>query len=151
MRRLVLVMAAVATVIVPSAVAIATLAPSAGAASGTTCATAKGTVSGAITFKKCSFMSGKDKANKSLSGSTSALAHGGTLTWAPSGQTTITGAPSFTSPGQGSCRRKTTEFIAHATVVGGTSPHTQLGDTLSARVCLKGTKFSLLKGSEANF
>jgi len=151
MRRLILVVTAVATVAVPTSIAVVTMAPQAGAASGTTCAKLSGNVASTITFKKCFFTSGKDKTNKSLSGQGLSLASGGTLTWAPSGQTTIVSAPSFTSPGQGSCKPKNTEYIANATVVGGTSTHTQSGDNFSATVCVKNSnnKISLLKGTVA--
>lgn len=150
MRRLILMVAAVATVTVPSALAVVSLAPIAGASSGTTCGTANGNVSGAITFKKCFFTSAKDKTNKTLTGTFGALAHGGTLVWVPSGQTTVVGAPAFTSPGQGACKSKSTEFIASGMVIGGTSTHTKVGDVLSVRICLKGAKLSLLKGSIAH-
>jgi hypothetical protein len=150
MRRLILMVAAVATVAVPTGIAVVTMAPAAGAASGTTCSKMTGNISTNVVFKKCLFTSGKDKTNKTLSGKTSALATGGTLTWAPSGQTTIVGSPTFTSPGQGACKPKNTEYVAHATVTGGTSTHTKVGDTFASTVCLKASKLSLLKGTVAH-
>ncbi len=152
MRRLILVLAAVATVAVPTSIATVVLAPTAVAASGTTCAKLSGVVTSTITFKKCNFVTGKDKTNKTLSGRGLGLASGGTLTWSPSGQTTVVGAPTFTSPGQGACKPKNTEYIAHGTVTGGTSTHTQAGDTFSATVCVKSSnnKISLLKGTVAH-
>jgi len=132
-----------------TSIAVVAIAPLAGAASGTTCSKASGNASSTITLKKCSFATGKDKTNKSLSGQTTSLASGGTLTWSPSGQTTIIGPPSFTSVGQGGCKTNNTEYDASGTVVGGTSTHTQAGDTFSARVCLnnKNNKISLVKGT----
>ncbi len=150
MRRLIMVVAAVVTVAVPTSIAAVALAPSAGASSGTTCAKLSGSITGPITFKKCTFTSGKDKTNKSLVGSAAKLAGGGTLTWSPSGQTTIVGSPSFSSPGQGACKAKYTEYIAHGTVTGGTSTHTQSGDSFSSTVCVKGSKIELLKGTVAH-
>ncbi len=151
MRRMILAVAALGALAVPTSVAAVGLASPAMAASGTTCAKLSGVVTGTITFKKCSFATGKDKTNKTLSGQGIGLASGGTLTWSPSGQTTTVGAPSFTSPGQGSCKPKNTEYIVNGTVTGGTSTHTQAGDPFDATVCVKNSnnKISLLKGTVA--
>jgi hypothetical protein len=43
------------------------------------------------------------------------------LTWSPDGQTTIVGAASTTSPGQGFRPKKWTEYDSTGTVTGGTS------------------------------
>lgn len=152
MRRLIMVLATMAAVALPMSITAISQAPSAAAASGTTCAKLSGVVSGTITFKKCTFTSGKDKTNKTLSGNGLSLASGGTLTWSPSNQTTTVGPPSFTSPGQGSCKPKNTEYIVSGTVVGGTSTHTHAGDAFTATVCLKSSNntVSLLKGTIAH-
>jgi len=149
MRRLILVLVAVASMSIMTSLATVALAPMAGAASGTTCAKVKGNATGNITISKCTFVSGKDKTNKSLSGATTSLAAGGTLTWSPSGQTTTIGPPSFTAVGQGGCKANNTEYDASGTVIGGSSTHTQNGDTFSARVCVnnKNNKISLVKGT----
>jgi len=138
-----------ATVGLSTSIAAVAIAPVAGAASGTTCSKVSGNAASTITLKKCNFVTGKDKTNKSLSGQATSLAGGGTLTWSPSGQTTTIGPPSFTAEGQGACKKNNTEYVASGTVVGGSSTHTQAGDTFSAQVCLnnKNNKISIVKGT----
>jgi hypothetical protein len=149
-RHLVAFLAAsVIAVAVP--ISIASIGVTSATASGsTTCSKLSGSITGTLTFKKCVFASGKDKTNKSLSGNATLLLNGGTLTWASSGQTTVVAAPSVSNPGQGSCKPKNQEYIATGSVTGGSSTHTQAGDTFSASVCVKGSKIALLKGTVAH-
>jgi len=147
MRRVIMGVAALAMMAVPVGVATITLAPAATAGGASiTCAKLSGTSSGPITIKKCSF---KDKQNKSLGGSALKLATGGTLTWSPSGQTTIVAQPTITPLGQGSCKPKNTEYLTTGSVTGGTSTHTKAGDTFHSYTCVNNTsgKLTLLKGT----
>jgi hypothetical protein len=134
-------------------IAVVAAAPSAGASSGTYCSKLSGNAAGTVTFKKCTFVTGKDKTNKTLVGNGTSLAAGGSLTWEPSGQTTVVGAPSFTAEGQASCKKNNTEYVVNGSVVGGSSTHTHSGDTFSTTVCLnnKNNKIALLKGTVAHF
>lgn len=153
MRRLLLIVTALTTVAVPASVATVTLAAPAGAASGLTCGKLSGSYTATVTFKKCIVPKADKKLDKSLAGDGSVLVGGGALTWSPSGDTTIVGTPTATSPGQGSCPNKWTEEDVTFTVTGGTSTLTQAGDTGVSRVCidLKNFKIKLVKGTVATF
>jgi hypothetical protein len=74
-----------------------------------------------------------------------------TLTWKPSGETTVLSLTA-TSPGQGACRTGGTEYDLTGTVVGGTSSYVPAGEAVSGQICLsprghvtlvKGTTFDL--------
>ncbi len=147
-RRLIMVVAAVATVAVPSSIALVTQAPPAFASVSLTCAKLKGTTSGPVVVKKCSVSKANKKLYKTLTApSAISLATGGTLTWSSSGQTVTVGSPALSSP-TGNCKPKDTEELATGTVTGGTSTVTHAGDSFRAEVCItsKG-KISLAKGT----
>ena len=149
MRRVMLGVAALAMMAVPVGVATVTLAPAANAGSSISCTKLSGSISGTITIKKCS---PKNKLYKSLAGTATLLAGGGALKWSPGGQTTIVSAPSTTSPGQGACKPKHTEYISSGTVTGGTSTYTHAGDTFHSETCVATNgKIALLKGSTLSF
>jgi hypothetical protein len=148
MRRLILVVAAVATVAVPTSIAVVALAPPATAAVSLTCSKLSGTTNGPVTAKKCSVIKADKKTYKSLTAPSAIdLATGGTLTWSSSGTTTVIGAPTVTSP-TGNCPTKDTEELATGTVSGGTSAVTHAGDTFRAEVCISSKgKIKLAKGT----
>ena len=149
MRRLVLVFTTVTALAVPTSIAAVTLtAGPAAAASSIQCAKLGGNITGTIVIAKCS---PKNKLYKTLSGTASLLAGGGPLTWSPGGQTTIVSAPTTTSPGQGSCPKKWTEYDSTGTVTGGTSTYTHAGDTFSSRACVKGSTIKNLKHTTVAF
>ena len=138
MRRLILVGAVVATMAIPTSIAVTTLAPQAGAAVSLTCAKLKGTTNGPVTASKCSVSKADRKLFKKLTApSAISLATGGTLTWSSSGETVTIGSPNLVS-GSGGCPPKDTEEIATGTVTGGTSTVTNAGDTFRADVCIAG-------------
>jgi hypothetical protein len=110
------------------------------AASGVACSKVSGTAGGTVTFSKCTPSSSSDK-KASASGLT------GSLTWTPSGGTTVTSL-SESSPGQGSCKKNSVEEDLYGSVVGGTSTYTATGDPVSASVCVASSgKVSLVKGT----
>jgi hypothetical protein len=148
MRRLLLVVAAVATVAVPSSIAVVALAPPATAAVSLTCTKLSGSVSGPVTVKKCSVVKADKKLYKTLTATSGIdLASGGTLTWSSSGTTTVIGAPTVTSP-TGNCPTKDSEELATGTVTGGSSAVTHAGDTFRAEVCITSkNKIKLAKGT----
>ncbi len=149
MRRVIMGVAALATLAVPVGIATVALAPSAGATVSLTCAKLKGTESGSVAASKCSVVPKADKkAYKTLSGTSAQLATGGTLTW-NGGATVIVSAPTLSSPSGGCKAGKQTEELATGTVLGGTSVLTHAGDTFRAEVCLttKNGKVALVKGT----
>jgi len=136
MRRLILMVAAVATVAVPTSIALVAQAPPAFASVSLTCAKLKGTTNGPVTAKKCSVTKADKKLYKTLTAPSAIdLATGGTLTWSSSGQTVTVGSPALSSP-SGNCPSKDTEELATGTVTGGTSTITHAGDTFRAEVCI---------------
>jgi hypothetical protein len=149
MRRVLLAAVAVATVAIPTTVAVAGITTPAWASSSVTCKVVKGSVSSnTITFSKCS---PKSKTNKSASAAASSLQGeaGGTLTWTKSAQTTVIQV-STTSPGQGGCPKGSTEYDATGSVTGGTSTYTHVGDAVSSRLCLSAKfTFTLVKKTTA--
>jgi hypothetical protein len=142
---------AATTLAVPTSIAAVTLAAGPASASGTlTCTKISGSGSGTVTIKKCNdTVGGKpDKTNKSLSGSGPSLVAGGTLTWSPSGETTIIGSLTTTSPGQGICPANWSEEDSSGMVSGGTSPYTHSGDTFNSKICVnKHLKVKLAPGT----
>jgi hypothetical protein len=149
MRRMILSAVTVVGFAVPTSIAAVTLtAGPAAAASSIQCGKLAGDITGTIVIAKCS---PKNKLYKTLSGTASLLAGGGALTWSPGGQTTIVSAPTTTSPGQGSCPNKWTEYDSTGTVTGGTSTYTHAGDTFSSKSCVKGTKIKNLKHTTVAF
>jgi hypothetical protein len=146
---MIIAIAATAALAVPTSVAVVGSSAPAWAASSITCTSVKGTISGSVTISKCSpETKAQKKTDKSASAPSVSLATGGTLTWTTSGLTTVTSL-TVTSPGQGACPAKSTEEDATGTVTGGTSDLTHVGDTVSVKACLKGSKISLLKGTTA--
>jgi len=160
MRRLAVMVAAVTAFAVPVSIAAVTLTASPASASGTlTCAKLSGSGIGTITIKKCNDLAPKppkgtlkpDKNNKEMTGNGLDLVPGmsGTLTWSPSGETTIVESLTATAEGQGSCKNsKFYEEVATGEVIGGTSPYTSAGQTYSVNVCVasKSLKISLPPG-----
>ena len=150
MRRLFMAATLAATLAVPATL-VATSSP-AFAASSITCKKLSGTITGTITISKCKPKAPKGEKDKTLSGQAANLAAGGTLTWAPSGKTTIVGSPNTTSPGQGACKAGSTEYDSTGTVTGGTSTYTHAGDAFSSKDCVDGSgNITLLKGTTADF
>ena len=144
MRRLLLAVAVSSALAVPvSAVVIG--GGSAWAGSSVTCAKLTGSITGKVTISSCSPANSQ---YKTLSGTATKLASGGTLTWAPSKKTTIVGGLTTTSPGQGKCPKGSTEEDSTGSVTGGTATYTHVGDTVSSKTCLKGKTLSLLKGTK---
>jgi hypothetical protein len=148
MRRLILVVAAVATVALPTSIAVVAAAPQAGATVTLTCAKLKGTTNGPVTASKCAVSKADKKLYKKLTApSAISLATGGTLTWSSSGQTVTIGSPALSS-GSGHCPSKDTEEIATGTVTGGTSAVTHAGDSFRVDVCISSKgKISNAKGT----
>jgi hypothetical protein len=110
------------------------------------CAKAK-SANGAVTFTKCSPQS---KPDVTATASLSSLQSGGTLTWAPSGQTTVFSGSA--SPLGGGCKKGFTGEHFNGTVTGGTASSTSPGDTVSVSFCENGTgTVSLVKGTTATF
>jgi hypothetical protein len=143
MRRL-LAVAAIATAIsIPASVATVGFAGPAFAASGVTCTGLKGTDSGTVTISKCTPSGGKGY--KSASGAAASLATGGTITWSKSSATTTIG------PGQGGCKKKSTEYDFSGKVTAASTTGTGIpavGDSVSARACVTSAgKLSLVKGT----
>jgi hypothetical protein len=146
MRRLIMSATAVVALATPAALlAVGNAAPAGAAAkSSVTCTALTGTTTGTVTVSKCTPAS---STNKTVTGTSIKLATGGTLTWAPSKQTTIVGKPKLTLGGK-ACPKGSSEEIATGSVTGGTSKYTKKGDVFSASVCLSGTKVSILKNSK---
>jgi hypothetical protein len=75
----------------------------------------------------------------------------GTLTWSPSGETTIVGL-SISSPGQGVCRTGSVEYDLTGSVAGGTSAYGGTGEPVSAQTCLHPSgRLSLVRGTAFAF
>jgi hypothetical protein len=146
MRRLIMSATAVVALATPAALLAVGNATPAGAASksSVSCTALTGTTKGTVTVSKCTPASAT---NKTVTGTSLKLATGGTLTWAPSGQTTIVSKPKLTVGGK-ACAKGSTEEVATGSVTGGTSKYTKKGDVFSASVCLTGTKVNILKGSK---
>jgi len=155
MRRVILGVAALATMAVPVGIVTLTMAPAANASSSITCTKLKGTETGVVTVSKCSVPSADKKTYKSLGGSAVQLATGGSLSWTSSGATTIVSAPTLSTPSGGCKATKPgkaptqTETLATGTVTGGTSAVTHVGDTYRIELCItiKNGKLSLVKGT----
>jgi hypothetical protein len=150
MRRLLAMAAIAAAITVPATAATVGLAGgSAFAASSISCTSLKGTDSGTVTIGKCTPSGGK--AYKTASGEAASLATGGNITWKSSGATTTIGDTSVSSPGQGGCKKKTTEYDFTGTVTAASTSGTgipKVGDTVSARACVASSgKLSLVKGT----
>jgi hypothetical protein len=144
MRRLLITVTAVATLALPATVTAFAMSSPASAASGVTCKKLTGTISGNITISKCT---PKSKTNKSASAPALSLASGGTLTWSKSAQTTTVNL-STSNPGQGACKKGSSEYDVTGTVTGGTSTYTQSGDAVSGKACLASSgSLSLVKGT----
>lgn len=161
MRRMFLFVVALTTVAVPTSIAAVTLsAGPAAAGTGTLiCSKISGNGGGTVTIKKCNDKAEvatkhgnvlkPDKNNKTISGSGPSLVAGGTLTWAPSGQTINVGSLTTTSPGQGACPTKWTEEDSTGSIAAGsTSPYVNTGDTFSSRICVNSKlKVKLVAGT----
>jgi hypothetical protein len=157
MRRVPLALAAVVMLAVPTSIlAVSLSAVPAGASVRLVCNKLSGSGASTITIKKCNdtvVINGKvkpDKNNKSMSGTATALVAGatGTLTWSPSGQTTIVHSFTATPSGQGTCKAKDTLYNATGEVTGGTSKYTSAGQMYSVKVCVSTKlKVSLAPGT----
>jgi hypothetical protein len=136
MRRFILAGATLITLSTPVALAVGASPASASAsasASSISCASLKGTISGDITIAKCT---PKTKGYAKASAATSSLASGaGTIKWSPNGKTTVI-TTTFSSKGQGPCKKGTSEYVAKGSVTGGTATNTKVGDAVSVSVCV---------------
>ncbi len=153
MRRILMAAAAATALSVPVATVVVTSGSSpAFAASSLTCKKLTGTATSTVTISKCSPLTKAEKKTyKSATGSSASLATGGTITWSTSGATTVIGKPTVTSPGQGRCKKGSTEEDATGTVTGGTAAVTNAGDTFAADVCVTSSgALSLVKGTVAS-
>ncbi len=101
---------------------------------GISCSTLKGNAGGTIKIGTCT---PKSKLDKSASGPAATLGTGGTLSWSPSGKTTTISSPTTSSPGQGACAAHNTQEDLTATVTGGTSTYTRVGDAVAADLCVE--------------
>ena len=156
MRRLLLSGVAVVGLSVPL---VTMIAPAAHANSGILCNKIKGTAASTTTVSNCAPLTKAAKpTHKMLSGSSIALATGGTLTWNGGAAVTI-GAPSVTIYGgagnppipAGQCPKSGSqnEFVASATVTSGDGVVAITGDTFSASICTdKHGKFYLSPGTK---
>jgi hypothetical protein len=149
MRRLLAVAAIATAMSIPASVATVGFAGPAFAASGVTCTGLKGTDSSTVTISKCTPSGGKGY--KSASGAAASLATGGTITWKSSSATTTIGDTSTSSPGQGGCKKKSTEYDFTGKVTAASTTGTGIpavGDSVSARACVTSAgKLSLVKGT----
>jgi hypothetical protein len=133
MRRFVVVLSSIACLAIPVSMAGLWNGP-ASAASSVTCKKLVGTITGNVKVSACLPTS---KTEKSASAPAASLASGGTLTWNSGKTTTLT--LSTSSPGQGACKKGSSEYDATGTVTGGTSTYTHAGDVVSGRVCVNTT------------
>ncbi len=149
MRRIFLAAAAVGALSIPATVAVVGNAAPAFASSSLTCSKLVGTATGTVTISKCTPLSKADKKlYKAATGSSATLASGGAITWSSSGNTTVLNKPAVSSPGQGGCKKGSTEEDATGAVTGGTATVTHAGDVVSGRVCLSSTgALTLVKGT----
>jgi hypothetical protein len=119
------------------------------ASSSVSCTGLKGTETGTITISKCSPSGGKGY--KSASGASVSLATGGNITWSNSGATTTIGDTNVSSPGQGSCPKKQTEYEYTGTVTAASTSGTgipKVNDSVSGEVCVASSgKITLVKGT----
>jgi hypothetical protein len=150
MRRLLKVAALAAAITIPASVATFSAAGPAFAASGVTCTSLKGSDSGNVTIGKCTPSGGKGY--KTASGAAVSLATGGTITWKSSKATTTIGDTSTSSPGQGGCKKGSTEYDFSGQVTAASTSGVGIpavGDAVSARACVtsKGG-LSLVKGTK---
>ena len=99
--------------------------------SGPRCSKLTGKATGTLTFKLCAPLSFVNRVG-AVPGTV--LAGGGTLTWKKSGQTSIL-ALTATSPGQGGCKKNSTEHDLTGIISGGTSTYAPVGDSVSLRIC----------------
>ena len=141
--------AALAMVAVPVGIATVTAAAPAGAAVSLTCTKLSGSETGSVTVKKCSVPKADKKTFKSLTAANAtALATGGTLTWASSGDHVTVGTPVLTSAPPGTCPSKDTAEVATGTVTVGDGVVTHNGDTFKTTVCIaKSGKLKNAKGT----
>jgi hypothetical protein len=150
MRRILAVAIIASAISVPATVATLGMASGqAFATSSVSCTGLKGTATGTITISKCSPSGGKGY--KTASGASASLATGGNITWKSSGATTTIGDTSVSSPGQGSCAKKDTQYDYTGTVTAASTSGTgipKVGDSVSGDVCLTSSgKITLVKGT----
>jgi len=138
-----------ATLALPVTVVTATMAPAANAGSFLTCAKLKGSESTSVTVSKCAVPKADKKTFKSLAATNAAaLATGGTLTWASSGDKVTVSAPTLGAAPAGACPAKDTGETATGTVVVGDGVVTHNGDPFKTTVCIsKSGKISAAKGT----
>ena len=119
MRRLFTVAAAAVALSIPASVAGVGLVSSgsAFAASGITCKSLKGTITGKITIGKCTPPRRRGaKGYKTATALATSLATGGTITWSSSGaNTTVTLSTTTPTPAQVAARRATPSSTPPAT------------------------------------
>ncbi len=135
MRRILLV-AALAIPLGTTTLGIVGTAGTAGASTPVTCAKVTGSLAGTLTFKGCNTKFGKGSAQGT------ALATGGTVTWAGRHAGSVSFSGSVTSPGRGACRTGSKEYDASDTVTAATGSGTSIvhiGDAVAARACVTGS------------
>ena len=153
MRRLVMAASAALALSIPAGAVIVGGAAPAWAGSSVMCTGLKGTITTTVTISKCSPSGGKGY--KSASAPSSSLATGGSVTWSKSGATTTIGNVNTTSPGQGPCKKGSTEYVFTGTVTAASTSGTGIpavGDAVSGSACVasKGGKISLAPGTTMN-
>jgi hypothetical protein len=133
MRRVMLVVAALAIPLSAATVGIVGAAGTAGASPPVSCTKVTGSLTGTLNFKGCSTRFGKGSAQGN------ALASGGTITWNGKHKGSVSFSGSVTSPGRGACPVGSTEYDASdvvTAVTGAGAKIVQIGDVITARVCV---------------
>jgi len=148
MRRILLTAAMGLGAAVPIGAAVVAAAPQVASAAGSSvqCSKLTGTATGSVTISKCA---PANKQYKSATAPTASLAGGGgTITWAPSGNTsTIT--VTFKQATKNRCGSGT-EYDAKGKVTGGTANYTKTGDKVKVDVCLSSSgNVTLVPGTKA--
>ncbi len=152
------------TVVVPTAIALASLsaagfgvAGTAGAAAGTaaakksgiTCSSLKGTISSTVTISKCSPSGGAGY--KSATAPAVSLAEGGNITWKSSGATTTVGDSSVSDVTPNKCGTKGTEYSFKGKVTAASTKGTGIpavGNSVKALACVSSAgAITLLPGT----
>jgi hypothetical protein len=137
MRKFLIGGVALATLAIPTAALVSATPAGALVKKSIPCTTVTGTITGTVTISGCKVPLTLKKKYVSLSGQSSQLASGGTLTWAPVGTTTIFGAPTL---GTGTlCPAGDTDETASGIVTGGTAKVTGKGQKYKGEFCIDGS------------
>ena len=145
MRKIMMVVAALAIPMSAATVGIIGIAGPAGASSPVTCTKVSGSLTGTVHFKGCSTPFGKASAVGT------SLATGGTISWAGKHPGSVSLAGSVSSAGQGICSSGSTEYDASDVVTavsGSAGSVVKVGDHGSGAFCVSKTgRLSLVKGT----